>query len=197
MKIACFGGSFNPVHIGHIKLVEALHKEGFEKVVVIPAFHSPFKNAFTDTSDQDRLIMLELAFKNHPYVEIEKCEIERGGISFTYDTMKFLEEKYKNLGVDFEKLYLVIGSDLISGFGKWKNASELANMVNIILAKRPLEEIDFESLQFPYPHQEINNDLYDISSSMVRKRIQNQESVVELLPEEVFEYIKDRRLYCE
>ena len=197
MKIACFGGSFNPVHIGHIKLVEALHKDGFEKVVVIPAFHSPFKNVFTDTSDQDRLIMLELAFKNHPYVEIEKCEIERGGISFTYDTMKFLEEKYKNLGVDFEKLYLVIGSDLISGFGKWKNASELANMVNIILAKRPLEEIDLESLQFPYPHQEINNDLYDISSSMVRKRIQNQESVVKLLPEKVFEYIKDRRLYCE
>jgi len=197
VKIACFGGSFNPVHIGHVKLVEAIYKASFDKVIVIPAYHSPFKEAFKNTTDQDRLNMLELAFKNHSYVEIEKCEIQRGGISFTYDTMKYLQEKYKNQGVDFGKLYLVIGSDLISGFDKWKNASELANMVNIILAKRPLEKIDFESLDFPYPHEEINNDLYDISSSMVRNRIQNHESVVELLPLEVLDYIKTRRLYCE
>jgi nicotinate-nucleotide adenylyltransferase len=197
VKIACFGGSFNPVHIGHVKLVEAIYRAGYEKIIVIPAYHSPFKEAFSEVSDNDRLFMLELAFKNHPYVEIEKCEIERGGISYTIDTMRFLEEKLKNQGLDFEKLSLVIGSDLISSFYKWKDAEKLVNLVDILLAKRPLENINFEELHFPYPHKEINNDLYDISSSMVRKRIQNQESVVELLPEEVLKYINARRLYCE
>ena len=195
MKIACFGGSFNPVHIGHVKLVEAIYEAGYEKIIVIPAFHSPFKEAFADTTDQDRLTMLELAFKNHPYVEIEKCEIERGGISYTIDTMKYLQEKLKKQGMDFEKLSLVIGSDLISSFHKWKNAENLASLVDIVLAKRPLEDINFQELNFPYSHKEINNDLYDISSSMIRKRIQNQESVVELLPEDVFKYIKERGLY--
>ena len=195
MRIACFGGSFNPVHIGHIKLVEAIYQAGYEKIIVIPAYHSPFKEVFTDTSNQDRLTMLSLAFKNHPYVEIEKCEIERGGVSFTYDTMLYLEEKLKKQGIVFEKLSLVIGSDLISTFHKWKNADKLANLVDIILAKRPLEKINFEELHFSYPHKEINNDLYDISSSMIRNRIQNQESVVELLPEDVLQYITERGLY--
>ena len=53
MKIACFGGSFNPVHIGHVKLVEAIYEAGYEKIIVIPAFHSPFKEAFADTTDQE------------------------------------------------------------------------------------------------------------------------------------------------
>ena len=195
MKIACFGGSFNPVHIGHVKLVEAIYQAGYEKVIVIPAYHSPFKEAFLDTSDKERLSMLELAFKNHPYVEIEKCEIERRGISYTIDTMKYLYGKLKKQGVSFEKLSLVIGSDLIDGFIRWKNAEELASFVEIILAKRPLEKVDFRKLEFPFNHTEINNDLYDISSSMVRKKIQNKESVVKLLPEDVLKYIEERSLY--
>ena len=195
MKIACFGGSFNPVHIGHVKLVEAVYKAGFDKIIVIPAYHSPFKEAFQNTTDQDRLNMLELAFENHSYVDIETCELQRGGISYTYDTIKYLEEKLKSQGLEFDKLSLVIGSDLIQGFERWKNAEELASMVNIILAKRPLENVNFADLKFLYSHQEIDNDLFDISSSMVRKRIQNQESVVELLPENVLNYIQERGLY--
>jgi nicotinate-nucleotide adenylyltransferase len=126
VKIACFGGSFNPVHIGHVKLVEAVYKAGFDKVIVIPAYHSPFKEAFQNTTDQDRLNMLELAFKNHSYVDIETCELQRGGISYTYDTIKYLEEKLKSQGLEFGKLSLVIGSDLIQGFERWKNADRLS-----------------------------------------------------------------------
>lgn len=143
MKIAMFGGSFNPVHNGHIELAKAVHEQaGYDKVLFVPAYHSPFKDLPSGASDEDRLCMLRLALEGFDWAFIEDCELKRGGVSYTYETVEFLVQKYTASGEYDEKrdgkLGLVIGADLAAGFTHWHRAEELAAKVDIILARRKL-----------------------------------------------------------
>lgn len=143
MKIAMFGGSFNPVHNGHIELAKAVHEQaGYDKVLFVPAYHSPFKELPSGASDEDRLCMLRLALEGFDWAFIEDCELKRGGVSYTYETVEFLMQKYAASGEYDEKrdgkLGLVIGADLAAGFTRWHRAEELAAKVDIILARRKL-----------------------------------------------------------
>ena len=143
MKIAMFGGSFNPVHNGHIELAKAVHEQaGYDKVLFVPAYHSPFKDLPSGASDEDRLCMLRLALEGFDWAFIEDCELKRGGVSYTYETVEFLVQKYTASGEYDEKrdgkLGLVIGADLAAGFTRWHRAEELAAKVDIILARRKL-----------------------------------------------------------
>ena len=143
MKIAMFGGSFNPVHNGHIELAKAVHEQaGYDKVLFVPAYHSPFKELPSGASDEDRLCMLRLALEGFDWAFIEDCELKRGGVSYTYETVEFLVQKYTASGEYDEKrdgkLGLVIGADLAAGFTRWHRAEELAAKVDIILARRKL-----------------------------------------------------------
>ena len=138
-----FGGSFNPVHNGHIELAKAVHEQaGYDKVLFVPAYHSPFKDLPSGASDEDRLCMLRLALEGFDWAFIEDCELKRGGVSYTYETVEFLVQKYTASGEYDEKrdgkLGLVIGADLAAGFTRWHRAEELAAKVDIILARRKL-----------------------------------------------------------
>ncbi len=164
VKIAMFGGSFNPVHNGHIELAKAVHEQaGYDKVLFVPAYHSPFKALPSGATDEDRLCMLHLALDGFDWACIEDCELKRGGVSYTYETVEFLERKYAASGETGEKravrlagdtgekcadkhtdkltgkLGLVIGADLVAGFPQWYRANELASKVDIILARRKLD----------------------------------------------------------
>ena len=121
MKVAVLGGSFNPVHIGHLALADEICVSlGYDKVLFVPVFSPPHKTMNEALPPEKRTEMVELACQDDPRFKMEPCEIQRGGVSYTYDTICFIEEKYKP-----EKIGLVIGRDLFSTFHLWKNAALL------------------------------------------------------------------------
>lgn len=231
MKIALLGGSFNPVHKGHIALAESVVKlAGYDRVVFVPAYQSPFKqrcaagvvssSADSATSvnsasqgalftDEERVEMLRLAIAPYPWAVLELCEIERGGVSYTIDTVRFLTQKFRAEGILDGKLGIIIGADLIKGFHRWKEADALAHEADIIVARRPdaLQETAALSAEhageseaaheadFSYPHVSIMNELHDISSTEVRRRIACHEELSALIPDEICRYIKQRGVY--
>lgn len=212
MKIAVLGGSFNPIHIGHLILADSVCSElGYDKVLFIPTFKPPHKEMSAKISSQDRLKMVELAVKNDERFEAEACEIERGGISYTWDTICDLEKKYKSVLTG--KIGLIFGEDLLPDYDKWEHASELAEKADLILACRPKDSEDngcFNNCPtekygknpmnvtretFPYPHKIVMNPKMEISSSEIRRKIAQKGSWRYLVSEGVFEYICEKQLY--
>ena len=136
MRIAVFGGSFNPIHMGHLALAdEVCVSLGYDRVIFIPTYIPPHKT-FSDTvSAADRLEMVRLACEGDGRFTVDSCEIDRGGVSYTFDTVSWLEEKYS--GTLDGKIGLVLGDDLLPGFHLWYRAADLAEKCDLILARRP------------------------------------------------------------
>ncbi len=219
MKIAVLGGSFNPVHIGHLALADDVCVSlGYDKVIFVPSFKSPHKEMNGDICALDRLKMLKIACAKDSRFEVDDCEIRRGGISYTIETLKYLEKKYEKFLE--KKIALILGSDLFSGFHLWKNASEISENYDLILARRPESPLNskFNSVSnkasgnyanlsnndgnFDVKTEKLfksalylENPLVQISSTEIRGRICNGLSFKYLVPQEVFKYIKNKGLY--
>ena len=191
MKLAILGGTFNPVHIGHLMLAEDVRKEfGYDKILFIPACVPPHKVYNASVSDVDRLEMLRLATKDNPYFEVDDCELKRKGISYTIDTIYDLESRYQEKIEG--KIGLIIGDDLLTGFDSWHLAETLALRVRLIVGRRNSSVLPLES---PFPFSPLSNSILPISSSDIRNRIKNNKSWRYLVPDSVFQYINDRNLY--
>lgn len=214
MKIAVFGGSFNPVHIGHLALADEICISlGYSKVLFVPAFFPPHKTMNAAVPPEKRAEMVALACQGDPRFEMEPCEIQRGGISYTYDTVCYIEKKYKP-----EKIGLVIGRDLFSTFHLWKNAAMLAEKCELILAERPFQAENkcFKNLSIGKyseadnsPENEfmaedeplfkngvfLKNEPLAVSSTDIRFRAANKMAFQYLVPSKVFKYIIDGNLY--
>ena len=192
MKIAVFGGSFNPVHNGHVNLAETVHKMlGYDRIVFVPAFRSPFKDMPEGASNEDRIAMLKLALEGREWAIVETCEIERKDVSYTSDTVEFLTEKYKREGTLDGKLGLLIGADLAEGFSRWHSVEKLVEMTDIILARRNKDE----KPSFDYDCIYVDNELYAGASSEIRAAVKNDIYLQSVLPDKVYEYILQRGLY--
>ena len=207
MKIAVLGGSFNPIHVGHLVLAdEVCSVLGYDKVLFVPAFVPPHKVMNGGFSAQDRLEMTRLACLDDERFEAESCEIDRGGVSYTYDTISYLEEKYS--GQLDGKIGLIMGNDLLPGFHLWYKAKELSEKCQLILALRPeggshsgnsnKPKGDYANLDenFDASREELfkgalhmDNPLLDISSTEIRTRIADGRSIRYLVPSSVFKYI--------
>lgn len=190
MKIAIFGGSFNPIHIGHLKIAKtALVK--YEKVIFVPTFISPFKlddASRFEARPLDRLNMVNLATKNDARFEVESFEILKETSSFTIETVRYIYKKR----LDLEgKLALIIGSDSLSSIQKWKNYEELLNLCDFIVARRGNEEIKCTEISYKL----LPNIMEPTSSSLIRERIKKGEEWKSLVPKEVASYIEDNGLY--
>lgn len=198
MKLAIFGGSFNPVHIGHLFLAEEVRiRFGYQKILFVPVNIPPHKTMADGASGQDRVEMLNLAIKDNPFFQVDSLELQRGGVSYTYDTVEELEAKYSS--VLEEKIGLIMGDDLVPGFSTWKNAELLPQKTDLILARRMICTPENEVV-FQYPHLELGNSILPISSSDIRSRIiSSQKDTLKawryLVSEPVYEYIVQRRLY--
>ena len=191
MKLAILGGTFNPVHIGHLMLAEDVRKEfGYDKILFIPACVPPHKAYNACVSDVDRLEMLRLATKDNPYFEVDDCELKRKGISYIIDTIYDLESRYQEKIEG--KIGLIIGDDLLAGFDSWHLAETLALRVRLIVGRRNSSVLPLES---PFPYSPLSNSILPISSSDIRNRIKNNKSWRYLVPDSVFQYINDRNLY--
>lgn len=232
MKLALLGGSFNPVHNGHLLLaLQAANEYGYERVLFIPAKDPPHKFIASGAREEDRWVMLNAALDefNDARFIADDCELRREGVSYTIDTVRALERRYKMR--PGEKLGVIIGSDLCADFGKWKEADLLAEITDILLGRRaPLGDEDVSGSEksgwssragaisaasfagaasasasagdriagdtvFPWPHKDLHNDFYTVSSAKIRRMIAEKKDWKSLVPSSVYRYIIERNLY--
>lgn len=186
MKAAVLGGSFDPVHNGHISLAEEVRKLGYGQIIFIPAYQPPHKDSAPHPGGH-RLAMLSLALNNHSWAVVWDGEIRRKGISYSIDTIREL----KKSGMINPKPGLIIGDDLADGFSKWKDAAALAQESRIILARRT----SGPPAHFPYRCVRLENKLWPFSSTQIRQIIAEGGSTEGLLAPSVAAYIRRHGLY--
>ena len=189
MRIAIFGGSFNPVHFGHLFLAEEVRMSmEYDRIFFVPVNIPSHKIGSTLAPAEHRVAMVRRAVDQYREFVVDECEIRRGGVSFTVDTVRELMQSIPLR----TRPGLVIGDDLVSEYHTWKAAADLAEMVDLIVARRTATEHS----QFTYPHVYLDNLLFPISSSEIRSRLQTGRAVRFLLPDTVLDYIREHGIYC-
>jgi len=187
MKIGILGGSFNPVHIGHLILAdEAKEKLGLEKIIFVPVALAPHKDNSDIAPAEDRLRMLKLAIRGNRGFKVSDIETRRPGRSYTIDTLKELKKKYRR-----DELYFIIGSDLLNYLADWKDIREVIKMVKFVAATRP----GYPLKNLPDYIQTLPIRAVDISAFEVRQCIRQGKSFRYLVPDVVFNYINKRKIY--
>ncbi len=191
MKIGLFGGSFDPPHNGHLTIATSFLKElQLDEVLFIPAYIAPQKGHRTYATAADRLNMLRLALAGHPHFRINTVEIEREGISYTIDTIRFLKAQEPQA-----EYYLLIGADSLLDFANWREPEAILNSVQVVIAKRP--ECDLDKVEPKFLQQVIvlKNQMSPISSSLVRNRVRQGQSLEGYVPQAIAQYITEHKLY--
>lgn len=197
MSHCVYQGSFNPIHNAHIAVAKHAHDIfGFEKIVFIPAYRPPHKpvNEFDAENALHRLNMVELAVEDYPYFDVSAIEYTRDMPSYTYDTILRITSIVKPK----EKINFIIGSDAFINIESWNRAEKLKELIKFILFVREdnFDENKFKILQEKgYEYDLMKMPFYDISSSMIRKKLEKKENVDDKLPEKVAEYIKKNNVY--
>ncbi|MCM8789982.1 MAG: nicotinate-nucleotide adenylyltransferase [Candidatus Omnitrophica bacterium] len=187
MKIGIIGGTFNPIHIGHLILAEeAREKLGLKKIIFVPTYMPPHKNNSHIAAAKMRLKMAKLAIQGNNVFSVSDIEIKRKGRSYTIYTLKEFQKKFPK-----DDLYFIIGSDLLNYLKEWKDLDEIIKMVKFIVATRPgypLEKIPSYIKTMPIR-------AVDVSGFEIRSRIRENKSFRYLVPEAVYKFIKKNRLY--
>lgn len=192
MRIGIFGGTFNPIHYGHLINAEIV-KEDFslDKIIFIPVKCPVHKKLIGSITSNDRLKMLEIAIQGNSGFDISTAEIDRDSESYTITTLHELSEIYPE-----DKLYLIIGSDSFLEIDTWKEPVEILKIASLIIIKRPGDNIsDVDKYKMAKEILIANNPNIELSSSNIRDRIKNGKSVRYMIPERIQEYIRNRGLY--
>ena len=183
MRIGIYGGTFNPVHHGHLILArQALEEFKLDRLVFVPAAESPFKIQNHSAPAGDRLAMLRLAIAGEDRFSVDPLEIDRGGISYSIDTVKMFRNRDPGA-----ELFFLVGEDNADRLTEWHRFEELKKLVCFVVLSR---SEDFQSPEYPVVQRRI-----EISSTEIRNRVANQESITYLVPESVKHYIEQHQLY--
>ena len=189
-NIGFFGGTFDPIHIGHLNLaIEILEKAKLDKIIFCPAYVSPFKTQNRPkASSQDRLEMVKIAIKDIKEFEVFDFEIKNQGISYTIDTL----EKLKN-GAN---LKLIITEDSLQAFHQWKDYKNILQIAELLVGVKNKFLNAFTSENFTLNSQNfVQTNIFEISSTYIRERLKNRVYSAHLMPKEVLDYIYKRELY--
>jgi nicotinate-nucleotide adenylyltransferase len=191
MKIGFMGGSFDPVHFGHLVAAQdALERGGLDRLVFVPAAQAPLKPGAVRASAQDRLAMLRAAVGEDGRFEISDYELQKGGVSYTVDTVRHMRTQFPDA-----ELAWVIGADQIDRLHLWREIEALAGMVEFIVLGRPgwakAERTDILGLRLRWcdGHQ------VELSSTEIRERIRGGAAVEFMIPHKTVEYIRENGLY--
>jgi nicotinate-nucleotide adenylyltransferase len=187
--IGLFGGSFDPVHCGHLLVAQAACEElGLSRLFFLPAAQSPFKPQTTPAPAAERLRLLRLALAGQTRYEIDGQEISRGGTSFTIDTVRSYATKFPQA-----KLFYLIGADHVPTLPAWREAGELARLAEFVVIPRPGQPP--ASFPKPFRGRELAGFPLGVSSSQIRARVQQGLPIQGLVPEAVAEAIRNSKLY--
>ena len=197
--IGIFGGSFDPVHLGHLKTAKSIKKElNFERLFLLPC-HDPVHKNSLHYSPKQRLEMLNLAIKDYPSLEIDTREIDREGNSYMIDTLADLTEEFKG-----KTICLIIGMDSFLSFKTWKKWDEFARLVHLIILPRNTDGLNEKSLETFDLALDINDlnisssgllyfsnsELIDISSTDIRGKIASNQNLDGLMPSPVIKFLQ-------
>jgi len=191
MKICIFGGTFDPPHIGHLLIAQTVcEAESFDKILFTPAYLPPHKKNVTPA--QNRVNMLQLAISENPNFDISYNEVNRKGISYSIDTIKSIK---KNLNLDKDNCFFLIGSDTLLNFHKWKHPKAILDRCQVIVAIRPgFRPSDLEPWIMHRVHF-ANIPRFEISSKNIRKRWVENKTIRYMVTLPVWEYINENKLY--
>ncbi len=197
MKIGVLGGTFDPIHIGHLIIAEeARLRLGLGEVIFVPAGQPYFKGGKAIAPAQCRLEMTRLAISSNPYFQVSSIEVDRPGPSYTVDTIAALRNK---LGAGAE-IFFIMGADALMELPLWKEPARILAMCRLVAVRRPGRIIDLSSLDSSLPGASARIVFLDapeigISSTEIRSRVSRGLSIRYLVPEEVEEYIRRNGLY--
>ena len=187
-KIGLLGGTFDPIHIGHLLMARAaLETLGLDQVIFIPSCVPPHKKMPTLFSAQDRLKMVRLATGENPQFDVSDFEIKKGGKSYSVDTVRHFQKISQPAG----KLFFIVGGDAIKQLDSWKDVDQLKKMCSFVSVNRPGYPRGKEKLKY---HAVTMNGI-EMSSTEIRKRILQKKSIQYLVPDSVLRYIRDNHLY--
>jgi len=197
MRVGVFGGTFDPVHIGHLVAAEETRVQlSLERVVFVPAGLPPHKLANHISPVAHRLAMVQLAIASNPYFTVSRVDIDRFGPCYTVDTMELLRDEW---GPGTE-LYFIMGSDSLADILTWHKPERLIRLCRLAVVKRPGYDVDIEELDRLLPGiasrvRFINSPLIDVASCDIRRRVREGLSIKYQVPEVVEKYIYEHGLY--
>jgi nicotinate-nucleotide adenylyltransferase len=203
MKLGLFGGSFDPVHLGHLLVAQvAIEGLGLDKLFFVPAAQSPFKPDSRPAPASARLQLLRLALAGRTNCEIDDQEIRRGGVSHTVDTLRDYAKKFPGA-----ELFYLIGADHVAKLNEWRDPIELAKLAEFVVIPRPIWSSGFSrsgppeggtpNLNFPPPFRgrSLKGFPLTVSSSEIRARVKAGLPIEPLVPPTVAEAIRNNQLY--
>jgi nicotinate-nucleotide adenylyltransferase len=188
-RLGLFGGSFDPIHTGHLILAErAIEELKLDRILFIPARVSPLKTATPPVSAKDRLDMVKAAIKGNPRFEMTDVEIRRGEKSFTIDTVEGLQKKSK------DAMFLLVGTDSVMALDRWHRIADLARRVTFAILARPGSQ-DIAVPEAARTYTVVPAPLLELSSTEIRTRVRQGRSIRYMVPERVSDIIRRKDLY--
>jgi nicotinate-nucleotide adenylyltransferase len=191
MKIGFLGGSFDPVHFGHLIAAQDVYEQyHFDRLFLVPAAQAPLKAQDMQSVTEDRLAMLRAACEWDHRLEIADYELNKGGVSYTIDSVRHFRQQFPH-----DELFWIIGGDQLPLLHKWKDINQLASMVEFIFLERPghpsKPHTDIPGLRL----HRCDGHLIEISSSELRQRVRHGRSLNYFCPQKVIAYIESKKLY--
>ena len=188
-RIGLFGGSFDPVHLGHLLVAQAAREEAeLDCLCFLPAAQSPFKPDSPPTAASHRLRLLRLALAGQPWCCVDEQELSRGGISYTIHTVRNFARRFPAA-----QLFFLVGADHVPQLPKWRSADELAAAVEFLVIPRPGQPQ--EPFPAPFRGRWLKGFPLGVSASQIRERVKHQRSIEHLVPLAVAEAIRNYQLY--
>ena len=196
MKIGIFGGSFNPIHKGHLHLAESVEKElGLDKIIFVPSKISPHRASDEYVSERDRLEMIKLAIESNDKFEVSDYELLQNRVSYTIYTINYFKTVYPD-----DEIYLLIGSDMLMSFEQWYCFEEIMKKAVIVCVSR--NKGDFSELNSKASVLSVYGEIrvcttspFPVSSTEIRKKIRKNQNWYRYLDKNVVQYIRLGKLY--
>ena len=196
-KVGIMGGTFNPIHFGHLLLAEtAFHQFQLDEILIMPTKNPYYKKISNSVTEEDRVAMVELAIEDNAHFRLSKEELDREGNTYTVETLSQLTARHP----DYE-YYFIMGADSLYHIESWKEPAQILKLATIVVAGRAgtgsslSSQIEYIENKYDSEIYRLNSPVLEISSNDIRRRVRDGESIRYLLPAKVVDYIYEHGLY--